>query len=566
MKKILQQLFSSKDTKKTNALTAWVGDLDEMADLAALQFSSNQLALTLNRADGEDVLNLQQQLDLIIEIEALNQPRLERLSTQFSSVENMKVDIANNISEICYHYCRQSYVCHLKIIEKVFDANRTQLEQNFKFEGDMPILIIARALNAAFNMIKWRLFSQANPPANVWIQVFVLYRISTQQMLLNSPIAVFDLAPLTTLAAQFVQTWMLGQLAQASLQKYHVEIATQILKSLLTRTHISNKLMPEQYVFYIDMEKDVAAKRIRGFEPNERCRYWELDELEKQLSVAITTSDRGEIPQSLAFAKIDNAKKLHETLVILVDEWKKNGYTRQRRKTPRQATSKIARVNAGITDICNQVHQANQISSGLRLSRDGSSLEERLRAHTVLRQTSSISPNSGSLDAWTITDESPRGLGARINKFGSILARPDKLIGLVVDEDPSKIILGMIRSVKPTQGNQLRVGVEIISHHPTWVQLRQERANEAFPNTKAESNPQNVASKNTAAAVDIGVFSGIYLPIEAGLSDTSVLILPKINFRTNTNYAVNIGGVPKNILLDNPIESRDDWVKVTFPF
>jgi hypothetical protein len=104
MKKILQKLFSSKDTKKTNALTAWVGDLDEMADLAALQFSSNQLALTLNRADGEDVLNLQQQLDLIIEIEALNQPRLERLSTQFSSVENMKVDIANNISEICYHF------------------------------------------------------------------------------------------------------------------------------------------------------------------------------------------------------------------------------------------------------------------------------------------------------------------------------------------------------------------------------------------------------------------------------------------------------------------------------
>jgi hypothetical protein len=556
MKKIFQQLFSSKDTKKTNKLMAWVGDLDAMDDLAALQFSAKQLALTLNRADAEDALNLQQQLDLIIEIEALNQPRLERLSGQFSSVENMKADIANNISEICYHYCRQSYICHLNLIEKVFDANQTQLEHNFKFEGDMPILIIARALNASFNMIKWRLFTQTNPPANVWIQIFVLYRIATQQMLLNNPIAVFDLAPLTTLAAQFVQTWMLGQLAQTSLQKHHVEITARILKSLLTRTHISSKLTPEQYVFYIDMEKDAAAKRMREFEPNERCRYWELDELEKQLTVAMTTSGRGEMPQSLAFAKIDNAKKLNETLEILIDEWKKSGYTRQRRKTTRQASSKIARVNAGITDICNQVHQANQISSGLRLSRDGSSLEDRLRAHTVLRQTSSISPNSGSLDAWTITDESPHGLGARINKFGSILARPDKLIGLVVDEDPSKIILGMIRSVKPTQGNQLRVGVEIISHHPTWVQLRQERANETFASAKT----------GAGASVDIGVFSGIYLPIEAGFSDTSVLLLPKINFRANTNYAVNIGGAPKNILLGNPLESRDDWVKVAFPF
>ncbi len=566
MKKFFQQLFSSKDAKKTNKLTAWVGELDAMDDLAALQFSTKQLAQTLNRPN-EDVLSLQQQLDLIIEIEVLNQARLERLSSQFSSVENMKADIANNISEICYHYCRQSYICHLKVIEKVFDANRTQLEQNFKFEGDMPILIIARALNAAFNMIKWRLFSQTNPPANVWIQIFVLYRIATQQMLLNNPIAMFDLAPLTTLAAQFVQTWMLGQLAQASLQKYHVEITSQILKSLLTRTHISSKLTPEQYVFYIDMEKDLAAKRMRDFEPNERCRYWELDELEKQLSVALTTSARGEIPQSLVYTKIDNAIKLHETLEILIDEWKKSGYTRQRRKTTRQASSKVARVNAGIADICSQVHQANQISSGLRLSRDGSSLEDRLRAHTVLRQTSSISPNSGSLDAWTITDESPRGLGARINKFGSILARPDKLIGLVVDEDPSKIILGMIRSVKPTQGNQLRVGVEIISHHPTWVQLRQTRANEAFPSTEAELKPvTNVTAKSTTASVDMGLFSGIYLPIEAGHANTSSLILPKMNYRANTNYAVNIAGTAKNILLGNPIESRDDWVKVAFPF
>jgi hypothetical protein len=39
-----------------------------------------------------------------------------------------------------------------------------------------------------------------------------------------------------------------------------------------------------------------------------------------------------------------------------------------------------------------------------------------------------------------------------------------------------------------------------------------------------------------------------------------------MNYRANTNYAVNIAGAPKNILLGNPIESRDDWVKVAFPF
>lgn len=567
MKNIFQQLFSTNPAKKTNKLTAWVSDLQEMDDLTALQFSTKQLAITLNQNEGQEVLSLQQQFDLIIEIEALNQARLKKLSTQFSNVENMKPELENNICEACYSYCRQSYICHLKIIEKVFDANKTQLENNFELEENTRILLIARALNTAFNMVKWRLFSQANPPAKVWLQINVLYRIAAQQTLLNSPVELFDFSPSTTLAALYVQTCMLGQLAQASMQKYHIEIATRILNTLLTRAYISNKFTPEQYLFFIDLEKDAPAKRMRDFNPSESYRCWELDELEKQLTVAITVSDRGEIPQSLAFSKIDNAKKLNETLKILLEEWRKTGYVRQRRKITRQASSKTAKANAGIVDICNQVYQANQISNGLKLSRNGSSLDDRLRAHTVLRQGSSLSANSGSLDTWIITDASPRGLGTRVNKYANILARPDKLIGLMIDEDPSKIIIGMIRSVKPTQGSQLRVGIEIISHHPTWVQLRQAHSDEAFPNTETDIKPlTGVNVKNTAATVDIGLFSGIYLPIEAGLSDSSMMILPKMNYRANTSYTVSIDGSPKHVLLSEPVECRDDWVKVAFPF
>ena len=568
MKNIFQNLFGAKDANKLNKLSAWLHQLDELDDIAALQFCTNQLTQTFNRADGEEPLNLQQQLDLLLEIEVHNQARLDKLSTQFSSVDNLKTELANNICEACYNYCRQSYICHLKVIEKVFGANKTNGEGQFKLEGKLPTQIIARALHAAFNMIKWRLFSQANPPTSVWLQIFVLYRIAMQQNLVNNSIEVFKTAPMTTLAAHFVQVWMLGQLAQASLQKYQVEIASRIIKTLLTRAYISAKLTPEQYVFYIDLEKDAAAKRMRNFEPNERCRYWDLDELEKHITIAITVSDRGEIPESLAFSKIENAKKLNETLKILLDEWQKSGYLRQRRKFTRQTSSKNARVNAGIADICKLVHQTNQVSSGLRLSRDGKSLDERLRAHTVLRQSSSLSANSGSLDTWIITDESTHGLGARVNKFSNILVRPDKLIGLVFNEDPGNIIIGIIRSTKPTQGDQLRVGVEVISYYPTWVQLKQAELN-SNTNTEIEM-PAEISFNNINSGldvtIDVGLFSGIYLPIDAGHSDSSALILPKINFRANANYAVTIAGSSKHVLLGQAIESRDDWVKVAFPF
>ena len=453
MKSLLHQIFGATPLIKANQHKAWLADLLDLDDLAALQFSTKQLTLMLNPADATEMLSLEQQFDLIFELEAQNQLRLEKLSAQLANVENMKIELENSIFDTCYNYCRQSYIVHLKLIEQAFSTNKKnpdKVEEIVYQPADSTlVLLIARALYTAFNMIKWRLFSQTNPPTKVWLQLNMLYKIAAQRTLLNSPYELFNLAPSTTLAANFVQCWMLGQLAQASMQKYQVEISARILTTLLTRIHISNKYTLEQYLFFIDLDKDIAAKRMRDAYASDGCRYWELDELEKQLAVAITVSDRGEIPQSLAFSKIDHAKKLNVTLVILIEEWKRLGYVRQRRKAVRQAISKSARVNAGIVDICKQVHQANQICSGLKLSRTGTTFDERLMAHTTLRQNSNLTVNSGSLDTWIITDESLQGFGTRVNKYANILARPNKLLGFMIDDDPSKIIIGILIHPRP---------------------------------------------------------------------------------------------------------------------
>lgn len=576
MKNIFQKLLSGNLTKQANHFKVWLNDLKNMDDLAALQLSTRHLTqltastIQINADENTqigDALTIAQQLNLLTELETINKSRLEKLAVQLCNVENMQIELENSIFDASYNYCRQSYIAHLKLIEQVFGADKATSEKSDLPNQHATILLMARALNAANNMIKWRLFSQTNPPAKVWTQISTLYKIASKHNLLNTPVEIFSSSPSTTLAAHFVQCWMLGHLAQASLQKHHIEITTRVLSTLCTRAHISNQFTPEQYLFFIDLENDEPAKRMRDAYASDNCRYWELDELEKQLSVALTVSDRGEIPESLAFSKIDHAKKLNETLAILIEEWKRAGYIRQRRKTQRFASSKTARVNAGMVDICNQVHQANQIKNGLRLSRDGTTQDERVRAHTTLRQSSNLSVNSGSLDSWIITDESEQGLGTRVNKYANILARPNKLIGLMIDGDASKITLGMIRSVKPTQANQLRVGIEIISHYPVSIQLIPSRQIDRFGDTIVDNDSfkkSNISSISTVT--DSGYFAGIYLPIEAGLSELSQLLLPKINFRANTNYVINMNGESLQILLGEPIESRDDWVKVAYPF
>ena len=566
MKTIFSRIFGSGQSKKEHEFNAWIIDLAEMDDLSALRFSTQQLAKII----ATENTNPQQLLDLIIEVEEVNAARLESLTSQFVNIEIIKPELELNISETCYDYSRQSYIFHLKVIEKVINPS------NFKLQNNLALLIIARALYCATNMLKWRMFVQANAPTKMWLQIYTLYRIANQQALLNSPVALFNSANVdsiaqagfkhqATLSAYFVQICMLGQLAQANMHKLHLDIASKILNTWLTRAEISHRYSVKTHLFFIDCEKDAPAKRLRNFEPSEHCRYWELDELEKQITVAINTSDRGEIPQSLLNSKITHAQELHETLSILHAEWTKLNYSRQRRKEPRHATSKTAKVNAGITNICLQVRQANQLSSGLRVSRDGKSFDERILSHTTLSNANTLGSglliNSASLDVWIVTDESNHGIGTRVNKYANILARPNKLVALIMDENPSQVIIGIIRGVKSTHANQLKVGIEVISHYPTWVQLSQISNNESFPNTVAETE----AFKLTAGA-DIGAFSGIYIPIEAGLAKSSYLILPKINYRLNTAYAISIAGVPKRVKLGEIIESRDDWVKVLFPF
>ena len=374
---------------------------------------------------------------------------------------------------------------------------------------------------------------------------------------------------------------MFGQLGNANMHKMHLDIASRLLSTWLTRADLSQRYLEKTHLFFIDCEKDAPAKRIRNVELNEHCRYWDLDDLEKQIAICINTSDRGEIPESLLISKITNAKQLHETLTILYEQWTKLNYTRQRRKEPRHATSKTAKVNAGISSICDQVHHANQISSGLRVSRDGKTFDERLLLHTTLNSKntfgSAIAINSATLDVWIVTDESNHGIGTRVNKYANILARPNKLVALMMDETPTQVIIGIIRGVKPTHANQLKVGIEVISHHPTWVQLNLVSNNEAFLTTMTDTEAFNYSVKvdrsndgridnKTDTRIDMGAFSGIYIPIEAGLAKSSYLILPKINYQINSTYAISIAGVPKRAKLGEVIESRDDWVKVLFPF
>ena len=159
MKKFIQQIFGASAAKKSNALISWVDQLEEMSDLSALQFATQHLVqLTnlqlINPNETAETFTLQQQHDFILNLEALNQSRLEKLSTHFSSLENMKLELENSMCEICYNYCRQAYIFQLKIIEQIAEHHKAQQVIALSTKAEHLSLLISHTLHAGFNMAR----------------------------------------------------------------------------------------------------------------------------------------------------------------------------------------------------------------------------------------------------------------------------------------------------------------------------------------------------------------------------------------------------------------------------
>jgi hypothetical protein len=545
-------------TKNVTAIvpTEWLSTLADLEDIEALKLSIKHLSQTLEavQQDGIEPAHLHAHLDLLISLEEHNQSRLARLAQQYSSIESLKPELEKAMRANCYDYCRLSYICHLKIIDKVIDPAK------YKLEGNLPVLLIARAFYIAFNMLKWRMFEHANPPPNVWLQIFALYGIAQKQMLHTVPIELFKLSPASTINAYLVQLSMFGQLANSHFPKLHIENAYQILTALVTQVRISADGDTKLHTFFINPNKDAPAARLRDIDISKEYRYWDLNTLESEINEGIKSTEQGHLPHKLSLLKVEQVKRLNETFKILNQEWGKLNYARQRRKEDRKSSSRTMLVNSGFAQMCEHIFKANQHAQGLAYS-----LDDRLRHHTIIRQAG-VETERAPKNIWQIINESAHGLGAQINTNDPNLAKPDKLISLSFSDEPNKVLIGKIRTNSPVASHSIKVGIEILSQRPVWAQLRLISSPSLFNQPSSQSQIEKPTKILGHGTIDSGLFSGIYLPIEAGFIEQSVLLLPKLSFFPNAEYEINAKGISNKILLGNAIESYDDWVKVLVNF
>lgn len=559
MRKIFQEIIGSVINDIPSKHLAWLETINSQDELTALESATRGLTFAMS----DKTLAVKTVCNIIDDVARKTSPILNKLSQQFIRFELMSSSVENNILTVVYNFHKQLYSGYLSLLNDFCNHPK-------QHKKELANRYMHAAVNQAFEMLKWRSFVNVGLTPKVWLQLHKIFEIAESNQLLNQ-VLLNDEQPVNkvTLSALLLQTYMLDTLLQINLSRQGIDIASKLLRSQLINVEISKEFNPGKFLFYVDLAKDNGAKRIRHLSPTETGIYWQIDSLEKSIQAIITelsvkTADSLSNYSSITFldtpliVEPHQIKALAETLELLLREWSRDNYIRQRRKAVRRKISTTANVVHGIKEICLRIksNENGQLNYGVRLSNEARLLEQRFRIHHIIKGTQNTLNVDTINHHWIVIDESNQGLGAVASRELNTKSAVGQLVGLVLANAKQEMIIAVIRSIRPKANRQMQVGIEILSHHAKWAQLRSADESESDGNKQAAYNT-SLEEKSS--------FSGLYLPIEAGISTESMLVLPRIEFIPHTHYEISIAGMLDKVTLSDSIDSKNDWVKINYP-
>lgn len=543
MKNIFKSLFKLPHRPSTPP-APWIDELDHLDDISALHKTTNQLShIAIN-----EFSTFEERLENLLKVDEKNRKRVHNITQQYINFETLRADLAAKISETAYFYHRQIYASYRNLINSYLNApNQTELRANIN-------LLLARAMLAVAAMMKWRYYNQQTPPDNAWLELFSLYGMVEDLCDPTTTISPYDDEQETLLSKTFISTCMLGALDHGKLSRQQIEITSILLEKWLGPIKPSSSYSPQRHLFYIDLSKDSAAKRIRHMQPSPSCRFWEVDQVAAKVKLAITSVEDRKPLEYLDLGNLMHHEQIMDVLLMLKSEYSKNDYRRQRRSEERQRVSRSVNVTYGIEDICNKIKQQGLNAAGRPV--DNYSLEDRLlNARSITRGAPNILNVDINRENWLIQDESTSGFGIIVSEAINPNVKVGKLVGLIIDNKRDNMVIGTIRSVKTLPDAKHHIGVKIISKQAKHVQLRVTTKQQV---TRSLGEPTHTSAPHI-------YFSGLYISVEPSLTIWPGLILPRLKFVENMVYEIMHADKRIAVRLGVASEAKDDWVKVSWP-
>ncbi|MEO6117822.1 MAG: hypothetical protein ABIP37_01990, partial [Methylotenera sp.] len=296
MKKIFQKIIAKSliadvlsDIPGKHAI--WLGAINNQDDLIALESATRGLEFAL----ADKALPVKILSKIIDEAAQKTKPILIKVGQQFVRFEFMNSSLETNMLAVVYGFHKQLYSSYITLLN-YFCSNPNQHTKNTIH------LYMQGALEQAFEMLKWRSFVNLSLAPTIWLQIHTILEIARKNKLLRHPLTAsednaIDTPSDVTLSGLLVQIYMLDSLQQANLSRQGIDLAANLLKNQLLDVEISSEFNPTDFLFYVNLEKDFGAKRIRHLHPSNSLSntymYWQIDGLETTIQKIIRELSHG---------------------------------------------------------------------------------------------------------------------------------------------------------------------------------------------------------------------------------------------------------------------------------
>jgi hypothetical protein len=563
----LKKIFNHSPSSKVETAFAWGKELDGMDDVSVIEHATQHL----NTDAKKDIFKDEHYIEALLAIDEKIHIIVDRITSHYINIDNLSIDLEERIANAVFLYHRQLYLIYNTLIDNLAP-----------FQPQSLIVMLARATNNATQMIKWRFYNYQSAPAGVWLQLSKLYLVAEKQGILESYVRSYPEKEITTLSAAYIQACMLGSLKSLSFHRKQIELVSKMLTYWTPKILIQSTYDENKHLFYIDTTNDTAAKRIRNFKPLSSYRYWCFDSVNLKIELCLSLIEYSILPKQQEMKDFINNEYAVPTLKILKTEWSRAEYKRQRRSTERTKTSKYASTTYGFEYTCYHIKQ----HENMRIQRVGKSyqgnksFDERLATHSLSKDQSG--PNVIYLDLGAaqskITDESPNGVGMCTNKPACEVSL-GMLMGMTISDQKDATKIGVIRSIKPAIGNELHIGIELLSTSAFCVEAQ----SVSVAATKAKSAAKSNSVRNTPVAIrkeleepvsfnsgaSDASFTCLYLPSEHTIPQheslqRESLIVPRLHYNKNDTYRINISGVDMLVKFTETLQHHENWLRVIY--
>ncbi len=545
----MEKIQSVFTVQPTEAPAGWADTLSGMDEIAVLK----DVTAHLQAIQWTHASQAKKIIEVVLSLDKKMVGYTKKSTRNYMISLNISRSIQGKVQAIIYDYYRQLYIAYTKFLDIYQYQNKVTIDL------EKINLILARHLNATFQMMKWRYFDDQPAPPGAWLCVHNIIKYAENLAIMNTNMFLYDHDKKETcIAAILKQGLMMDTLQSGNFSRVQIQLTERILRTWAGSPIFVTKYKQDRHHFCINLGEDRGTQRIRTVEKFADYRFWRTTRLTDLIEAYLCAVDTQKPLDTFGLDGVAPVPVLVKLFKKLRVEWCVAGYERQRRKERRIKTGTLINVSYGLDDICLRLSKMQKRSAQPNDNeRDSFAFEQKVAQQRRNRYLQNPSASLLGNENWWIVDESASGFAVDLGRNVSDWVVSGRLIGYTRDDNKDELYIAEIKSVRKQPNGTYRAGMEIIANHSLSVMVSGLQKTEAIEGLSGYFVNSVEASYRQAVT-----FPSLYL---GGTEDTrqkTSLILPRKRYQRGSQYRIKIDDEEKIMVAGRPLLKHHDWVQV----